>query len=400
MRYTNGIDHTRFLKEEIMGRRKDKKGKVFRKGESQRSNGTYNYRYTDAKGNRQSIYAKTLEELRQKEIEIQKDIIDGINNGGKITVFELVKRYMDLRRDLKHNTLRAYSTVINKLEHSSFSKQKIKDVKKSDALRFFISLHDEGLKRNTIALYHNILRPSFEMAVDDDMIRKNPFKFKLSDILPNDMETRTALTKYQQELYLDFIKNAGNGNYYDDIVILLGTGLRVSELYGLTKSDIDFTHKRIYVRRQLCRTANKPYFTTSPKTKNGVRSIPMSEQVWFAFKHAIASRNQPKIEMIVDGHGGFIFLDKEGKPKVAMHLDNYMKQMQKKFIKQYGKIIPNVTPHVLRHTFCSNLANAGIDAKSLQTIMGHSNISVTYDVYTHTDYEAVETAFFKAAANI
>ena len=172
---------------------------------------------------------------------------------------------------------------------------------------FFIFLHDEGLKRNTIALFHNILRSNFEIDVDDDMKRKKPFKFKLSDILPNDMETCITLTKYQQEIYLDSSKNTGSGNYYDDIVILLGTGLRVSELYGLTKTDIDFTYKRIYVRRQLCRTANKPYFTTSPKTKNGVRSIPMSEQVWYAFKHAIANRNQPKIEMIVDGHGGFIF---------------------------------------------------------------------------------------------
>ena len=74
--------------------------------------------------------------------------------------------------------------------------------------------------------------------------------------------------------------------------------------------------------------------------------------------------------------------------------------MQKKLVGQYGKIMPSVTPHVLRHTFCTNMAMAGIDAKSLQTIMGHSNISVTYDVYTHVDYETVERAFFKAAATL
>lgn len=180
----------------------------------------------------------------------------------------------------------------------------------------------------------------------------------------------------------------------------MNTGLRVSELYGLTKADIDLNKRYIRIDKQLCRTANKPYFITDPKTKSGFRTIPLTNKACLAFQRVIENRPHPKVEKVVDGYGGFLFLDKDGNPKVGMHLQNYMRQMQKKLVGQYGKIMPSVTPHVLRHTFCTNMAMAGIDAKSLQTIMGHSNISVTYDVYTHVDYETVERAFLKAAASL
>jgi len=384
-----------------MGKRKDSKGRVLKQGEGQRPNGTYEYRYTDGKGKRQRVYAKTLEELRQKETEIQKDILDGIDNSaGEITVVELVDRYINLRRDLKQNSIRAYGSGINRIKDSSFGQRKIKAIKKSDAMAFLISLHDEGLKQNTIGIIHNVLRPAFEMAVEDDAIRKNPFKFKLCDIIPNDAYARKALTKAQQEIYLAFIRDYGNDNYFDDIEILLCTGLRVSELYGLTRTNIDFEKRRIYVNKQLCRTASRPYFITEPKTKSGVRCVPMSDRTYMAFRRVMQKRTAPKVEMIVDGYTGFLFFDKDGRPKVGMHLQNYMRLMQKKFIKLYGNVLPNITPHMLRHTFCSNMAAAGIDAKSLQTIMGHSNISVTYDVYTHVDIETVEKAFFKVAASL
>lgn len=199
---------------------------------------------------------------------------------------------------------------------------------------------------------------------------------------------------------MQFIRDHGHDNYYDDIVILLGTGLRVSELYGLTCSDIDFERRCIYVRHQLCRTAEKPYFITEPKTKSGIRRIPMTDGVYMAFRRVLRDRVAPKVEMLIDGHSGFVFLDREGKPKVGMHLQNYMRGMQRKYVKLYGNTLPKVTPHVLRHTFCTNAQQAGLDVKSLQYLMGHSNASVTLDVYTHSNYESVEKAFEQVAANL
>lgn len=366
-------------------KRRDNKGRVLKDGESQR----------------RCIYAKSLTELRRKEADIQRDLADGLDYAaGEITVSELVDRYINLKRGLKPNSMRAYGSAVNRVHSDPFGQRKIRTVKLSDAKGWFVALHDSGIKQNTIGVLQSIVRPAFEMAVDDDMIRKNPFKFKLSDIVPNDAYLRDALTKEQQDKYLQFIRDHGHDNYYDDIVILLGTGLRVSELYGLTRSDIDFEKRCIYVRHQLCRTAEKPYFITSPKTKSGIRCIPMTDSVCMAFRRVLRARVSPKVEMMVDGYTGFIFLDKEGKPKVGMHLQNYMRGMQGKYIRLHGNTLPKVTPHVLRHTFCTNAQQAGLDVKSLQYLMGHSNASVTLDIYTHSNYESVEKAFEQVAANL
>lgn len=382
-------------------KRKDRNGRVLKTGENQRKNSTYDYRYTDSHGKVRCIYAKTLEELRKKEAAIQWDLADGIDYAaGEISVADLVDRYMSLKRDIGYNTKRAYGTVINRIKESDFGQMKVRAVKLSHAKHFYIELHDAGNKRNTISIYHSVLRPAFEMALDDDMIRKNPFKFKVADIVQEDAAKRTALTKQQQEDYLRFIQENGQDNYYDDIVILMGTGLRVSELYGLTKKDVDFKKKLIFIDHQLCRTAEKPYFVKSPKTSSGVRCIPMSDVVYMALNHVVTNRQSPTVELLVDGYSGFLFLDKFGLPKVAIHLENYMRGMQKKMERIYGESFPHVTPHVLRHTFCTNMQRAGIDVKSLQYLMGHSNVSVTLDVYTHIDFHSVQEAFGRAVSNL
>lgn len=382
-------------------KRKDSKGRVLKDGESQRANGTYDYRYTDIHKKRRCIYAKSLTELRKKEDELRRDMADGIDYAaGEMTVAELVDRYINLRRGLKENSMRAYGSAINRIHTDPFGSRMIRSVRLSDGKGWFVSLHDKGLKQNTIGILQSVLRPAFEMAVDDDMIRKNPFKFKLSDVIPNDAYVRSALTKAQQERYLQFIRDHGKDNYYDDIVILLGTGLRASELYGLTKADIDFDRRCIHVRRQLCRTAEKPYFVTPPKTKSGIRNIPMTDAVYMALMRVVKARTPPKVELLVDGHSGFLFLDKSGMPKVAMHLENYMRGLQARFEKAYGKPVPRITPHVLRHTFCTNVQQAGLDVKSLQYLMGHSNASVTLDVYTHSSFDSVERAFEQIASSL
>ena len=382
-------------------KRRDQRGRILKTGESHRKDGLYMFRYTDTRKQRRYIYARSLEELRRKEAEIQRDLADGIDYAaGEMTVLELVTRYMDLKRTLKENSYRAYDTVINRMRKDPFSQKQIRQIKPSDAKAWFVSLHDRGYKQSTISTVQCVVRPAFEMAVDDDVIRKNPFKFKLSDVVPNDAYLRDALTREQQDRYLQFIRDHGHDNYYDDIVILLGTGLRVSELYGLTRSDLDFQRRCIQVTHQLCRTAEKPYFITPPKTKSGIRRIPMTDSVYMAFRRVLRDREAPKVETLVDGYSGFVFLDREGKPKVGMHLQNYMRGMQKKYVKLYGNTLPKVTPHVLRHTFCTNAQRAGLDVKSLQYLMGHSNASVTLDVYTHSNYESVEKAFEQVAANL
>ena len=173
---------------------------------------------------------------------------------------------MNLKRGLKPNSLRSYNTAVKRIHADPFGQKAIKTVKLSDAKGWFVFLHDSGFKQNTIGILQSVVRPAFEMAVEDDIIRKNPFKFKLSDVVPKDAYVRNALTREQQEKYLQFVQDYG-GNYYDDIVILMGTGLRVSELYGLTRADIDFERHCIHVRRQLCRTLKSPTLSHRRKQK-------------------------------------------------------------------------------------------------------------------------------------
>lgn len=371
-------------------KRRDQKGRILKAGESQRNDGHYMFRYTDIHKKRRYVYAKTLEELRKKEAEIQRDTVDGIDYAaGEMTVIELVTRYMNLKRSLKENSFRAYDSVINRIREDPFGQKQIRHVKLSDAKSRFVSLHDRGYKQNTIGVMQCVVRSAFEMAVDDDILRKNPFKFKLSDVVPRDAYVRTALSRKQQEQYLQFFMEYGGGNYYDDVVILLGTGLRVSELCGLTKNDLDFERRCIHVRRQLSRTANQPYFISSPKTKSGIRTIPMTDTVYMALKRALMNRASPRAEMLVDGCTGFIFLDRAGKPKVAMHLARAPAEASVGAWWRFPESDPScAAPHLL-HQY----QQAGIDIKSLQYLMGLSYASVTLDVYTHTDYNVVKHAF-------
>lgn len=376
----------------LSGKRKDNNGRVLKEGESQRSNGSYCYRYTDIDKKRYCIYAKTLTELREKEKEIQRDIVDGISNtDGNITVLELVNRYINLKHNIKPSSMRTYEVAIKRLYTDPFGQRSIKSVKLSDAKSWLIHLNAGGIKQKTIFVLHNIIKPAFDMAVDDDIIRKNPFKFRLSDVVPNDSKERCVLTKEQQKQYLQFVLDCG-GNYYDDIVILLGTGLRVSELYGLTISDIDFDRRCINVRRQLCKIGNE-YRVLTPKSKSSVRDIPMTDAVYLALKRVIKNRAHPKVEFVVDGCSGFLFLNICGVPKVAVNLERYMRHIRAKLETSCAYSMPEVTPHVLRHTFCTNAQQAGMDVKSLQYIMGHSNVSVTLGIYAHSNYESVERAF-------
>ena len=97
-------------------KRRDQRGRILKTGESHRKDGLYMFRYTDTRKQRRYIYARSLEELRRKEAEIQRDLADGIDYAaGEMTVLELVTRYMDLKRTLKENSYRAYDTVINRM---------------------------------------------------------------------------------------------------------------------------------------------------------------------------------------------------------------------------------------------------------------------------------------------
>ena len=222
-----------------------------------------------------------------------------------------------------------------------------------------------------------------------DVIRRNPFDFKLVDVVSNDSQKRSAMTEEQQTLWMDFIrKDKTYCKYYDEFVVLLGTGMRVSEFCGLTKADLDFAGRKIRVDHQLVRERGGKYYVEKTKTECGCRYIPMTDEVYRSLQNILSRRKRVKTETIIDGYSGFLLLDKNDSPKVALHIENEMRWAMKKYQKLHpDKPLPHITPHVFRHTFCTNMANAGMDIKTLQYVMGHSDVGVTLNVYTHASYD-------------
>lgn len=380
-------------------KRKDKKRRVLQKGESQRADGTYQYRYKQApKGKWYYVYARTLEELREKEQDVLKAKDDELKyQEGTSTVIQLLERYIGMRKNTRHATKVGYQFVLNLVKNEDFGYRSINTIKISDAKRWFMKLQEDGRGYSTIASVRGVVKPAFQMAVDDDLIRKNPFTFKLTDVVVNDTQKRNALTPEQQRIFMDFVKHDSHySRYYDEFNVLLGTGMRVSEFCGLTLGDLDFQNRKIHVDKQLIKEKGGIYHVQKTKTDSGVRDIPMTSEVYESLQNIVKNRAKPRREMLIDGYTGFLLLDKNDNPKVGLHLDHHLQWTMKKYRRTQTEPLPTITPHVLRHTFCTNMANAGMDIKSLQYLMGHSDAAITMNVYTHSSYSKAEESMRKA----
>ena len=386
-------------------KRRDNRNRILRNGESQRSDGRYMFKYKDHYGQTKYVYSWRLDRndktpagkqkelsLREKERQIEADLFDQIvPQGGGMTVLELVQKYISLKNGIRHNTQANYNFVLNILKKEEFGNRRIDKVKLSDAKGWLIKLQKDGRGYSSIKTVRGVVRPAFQMATDDDLIRKNPFDFQLATVVVNDSVTREAITRKQQRAFLEFVKNDTHfRQYYEGIYILFHTGMRISEFVGLTISDIDFTSQKINVDHQLQRTRSMEYVIEKTKTAGGVRQIPMTDDVYQCFKTILANRKAPKIEPMIDGYTGFLYLDKNNNPLVALHWEKYFQHIREKYNSIYKVQLPKITPHVCRHTFCSNMAKSGMNPKTLQYIMGHSDIGVTLNTYTHLNFEDAE----------
>lgn len=382
-------------------RRRDHKNRVLRPRESQQPDGRYRYTYY-ANGKQKSLYSWKLEptdkvpvgkrpdlSLREKVAELQRqEMLFGSYVSGDYTVIDLVERYVAQKQGVRLSTKEGYQTIINVLKRDSFGKRKIKDIRVSDAKLWFVQLQNNGRGYSSIHNIRGVLRPAFQMAVDDDLLLKNPFDFKIQDVVKNDSQKRISVTPEQQEQFLKFIQADKHYNkYYDAVYILFHTGLRISEFCGLTLADIDMKERTIHINHQLRRLSDMQYVITETKTDSGARVLPMTQDVHECFQRILKARKRPKVEPMVDKRIGFLFLDKNGMPKVAGHWEKYFNHMVGKYNRMHKVQLPAITPHVCRHTYCTNMARGGMNAKSLQYLMGHAEVATTMDVYTHFGYE-------------
>lgn len=387
-------------------KRRDSKNRILRTGESQEADGRYKFRYIDGNGKRKTVYSWRLvatdsipagkrdnAPLREQEKVINRDLDDMITpDGAGLTVLDLVKKYIATKTGVKHTTRAGYGTVINLLDKDPFGARRIDKIRLSDAKEWLIRLQQVDKKSySTIHSIRGVVRPAFQMAVDDDILVKNPFGFQLGGVVVNDSVIREAITKDQMRKFLKFVHDdVCYCKYYEVVYILFHTGMRISEFCGLTLKDIDLENRVVNIDHQLQRTADMRYIIEETKTDAGKRKIPITEDVAQMFQAIIEDREPPKVEKAIDGYIGFLFYDENGMPLVAMHWQHRFNHMVGRYNDIYRVQMPNITPHVCRHTYCSNMAKSGMNPKTLQYLMGHSDISVTMNVYTHIGFDDAE----------
>ena len=379
------------------GLRRDSKHRILRKGESIRADGKYQFKYS-LNGKPHFVYSWRLEQTdplpagkkaglspREMEKKLGYDLADLANPFGQgMTVMELVERYLETKTGVKPHTRTNYNFVKNLLAKEDFADRKIVNIHMSDAKLFLIKMQKDGKGYSTIHTVRGVLRPAFQMAVDDDILRKNPFEFQLTTVVVNDSHTREAITKKQMRDFLKFVHDDNcYCKYYEVFYILFHTGMRISEFCGLTIADLDMENRIIDINAQLQRTSRMEYVLESTKTNAGTRKLPMTEEVFRCFLGILEDREKPAIEPMVGGKAGFLFIDRNGMPEVAMHWQHRFNHAVHRYNEIYRIQMPSITPHVCRHTYCSNMARAGMNPKTLQYLMGHSDIGVTMNTYTH-----------------
>ena len=406
-----------------VNKRKDKDRIVLRKGESQRKDGNYDYRWTTRDGKRHSVYAKTLEELRAKEEEILRDKCDGIKTEARyVTINDVFEVWKQLKRGLKDNTFQNYKYMYEQFVKPDFGNTRVSQLKKSDVKRFYNMLADErALKVSTIDSIHTVLHQVLDMAVDDAYLRNNPSDNVLKELKQAhnfDTEKRKALTVAEQELFLDFLRrNHQYNHWYPVFAVMIGTGLRVGEVTGLRWCDIDLKENLIDVNHTLVyynHAENGCYFNiNTPKTKAGVRNVPMLEFVKQAFieerKYQMA--NGIRCSVKIDGYTDFIFVNRFG---AAQHQGTLNKALRRiirdcndevlERNEENPVLLPRFSCHSLRHTFTTRMCEAGVNIKVIQDALGHSDISTTLNIYADVtkelkkkEFEGLE-AVFKSGA--
>ena len=397
-------------------KRKDSNRIVLKKGEYQRTNGTYAYRWTDGKGKRHEVYARDLDDLRAKEKEIDADTNEGLKVEARYVIInEMYDLWEQLKRGIKDNTFENYKYMYNTFVRPSFGKKRIQTLKKSDVKIFYNYLADQRcLQASTIDSIHNVLHQVLDMAVDDKYIRSNPSDKALKELKQSHAfktEKRRALTIAEQELFLNYLRNNETySHWYPIFAVMLGTGMRVGEITGLRWCDIDLdngvidiNHTLVYYCHRHEVELNGCYFNiNTPKTKASNRKIPMIESVKEAFLMEKANQEKTgiKCSAVIDGYSDFIFVNRNGKTQHQGTLNKAIRRIIRDCNDEVllndenaTVLLPHFSCHSLRHTFSTRMCEAGINVKVIQDTLGHQDISTTMNIYTDATKEMKKQEF-------
>lgn len=395
-----------------MAYRRDKKNRVLWKGEYQRPDGRYVYKYTDSDGSIRYVYSWTLTQtdrapkgkepgecLREMEQKISSALNDGLIShlSHNSTINQLYNDYISTA-NIKETTRINYKYLYEKHVRKSIGNYSISELQYTDLKKAYLKALRNGTKRTTIVSVNRVMSAVLSFAMRNKLTKINIADGIISD-LPNSDEKkpsyRRALTRDEQNAFLRYTKNDSKYYlWYPLFVFLLGTGCRIGEAAALTWSQCDFENRIITIDRSLSYVKGRysngcNYLLSSPKSLAGYRDIPMLPAVVDALETIKFRQELNKVSSpTIDGVSGFVFLNSQNhfiskqavdyKLKYAVeHYNDYMAQ----FAEEPSVVLPKFSAHILRHTFCTRMCEEGMDVKTLQTIMGHSSFAITMDIY-------------------
>lgn len=412
-----------------MAERRDTKNRLLGKGEYQKSDGRYMYRYVDSKGNKRFVYSWTLTQtdrppkgkrsekcLRELEKEIAKDLQDEIDSfkAKKMTLNAFYEDYIEQKQELKTSTRTNYKYMYKKYVWDSIGRRKLPEIKYSDIKKFYNHLIREvGFKPNSMETIHTILHPIFATAVRDGYIRVNPTDGVMAEIKKsNDWEKpkRHALSVSEQEAFVEFTKSHSVYSHWLPLfTVLLGTGCRVGEIVGLTWDDCDFKNGIININHSLIYrpdeyTGKSGFYISTPKTKAGEREIPMFEAVRKALlNERMRQMREGFNQTVIDGYSGFIFSNRFNGVLSPHNINRAIERITRDYNVEESELaarqnrkpllLPHFSVHNLRHTFCTRMCENESNIKVIQEIMGHSDISTTMDVYNEATRDKKKESF-------
>ena len=396
----------------MAGKRKDSKGRLLRRGERQREDGTYEFRYQKNGGKRKSVYSSSLEALRKLEDKITMDRIDGIRfNADTVTLDDVYGVWCRTKKGVKDNTFQNYKYMYTQFISPEIGKCKICKLKKSDVRQFYNRMVDGGgLKLATAESMHTILHQVLQLAVDDNYIRTNPATGALKELKAShqyDSEKRIALTVDQQKLLLSYLDKSEEYRHWKPIIeIFLGTGLRVGELTGLRWEDVDFENGVIDVNHTLVfynKDHKQRYAINTPKTQSSRRKVPMLDSVRNAFLQIKKEQDEKGLycTTVVDGYQDFIFCNRFGEVLNLGVLNKACWRIMRDCNDEIWDnhegddmplLLPRFSCHTFRHTFTTRMCESGMNIKVIQGVLGHTDISTTMNIYVDITKELEQTA--------
>ena len=379
----------------------------------------YEYHYKDCFGKERVISSYRLEvmdqlpkgkksskSLREKEAELNAQLENSIDiDGAKLTLLEVVDRYLKYlynRKSLAHNTKVGYNVTVNNLKQYKLGYMEIGKIRPQHCEEWLDDMKKKH-RGSSIQTQISLIKRAFEYALDYDYIVKNPFRNITTD--KSDSKKMDALSVKDMNRFLDFCsKDVHSAHCYDMIYVLFWTGLRVSELCGLTLDDIDMDNRMVKVDKQL-QCVNHVHVILPTKTTNGERIIPMTDGVYQCFERVIKNRYiMGDIEpACYDERGnkyeGFVFLaTRSRKTIVRSPVEEYLQNCIKRFNNaNIENPIRKFEPHICRHTFATNMQY--LPPKTLQYILGHGNISTTMNNYVNAKPGEEQLAQINAMAN-